>query len=101
MLRNFFLFYSTFNASQYELSPWTGKLESKTSNTSSLSIFDPFEHDHNLTSNISQSNWLKFQEECSLANQILDESSKKRQHKSWGLSMILTRKSLPQKNFTH
>ncbi|CAF0947367.1 unnamed protein product [Rotaria sp. Silwood1] len=101
MLHNFFLFYSTFNANQYELSPWTGKLESKTSNTIPFSIFDPFEHDHNLTSNISQSNWLKFQEECFLANQILDECSKKRQHKSWGLSLILTRKSLPKENFIH
>ncbi|CAF2465536.1 unnamed protein product [Rotaria sp. Silwood2] len=101
MLHNFFLFYSTFNANQYELSPWSGKLECKTSNTISFSIFDPFEHNHNLTSNISQSNWLKFQEECSLVNQILDECSRKRQHKSWGLSLILTRKSLPKQNFIH
>ena len=101
MLHNFFSFYTKFNSNQYELSPWTGKLESKTSDTISFSIFDPFEHNHNLTSNISQTNWLKFQEECSLANQILDEFSKKRQHKSWGLSLILTRKSLPQKNFNH
>lgn len=101
MLHKFFLFYSTFDANQYELSPWIGKLESKTSSTSPFSIFDPFEHDHNLTSNISQTNWLKFQEECSSANQILNECSKKRQHKSWGLSLILTRKSLPKQNFTH
>ncbi|CAF0939318.1 unnamed protein product [Rotaria sordida] len=101
MLHNFFLFYSTFNANQYELSPWLGKLECKTSNIILFSIFDPFEHDHNLTSNISQTNWLKFQEECLLAKQILDECSKKRQHKSWGLSLILTRKSLPKENFTH
>ncbi len=101
LLHNFVLFYSTFNASEYELSPWTGKLEPKSSITNSFSIFDPFEHDHNLTSNISQSNWLKFQEECSLTNQILTEFSKKRQHKSWGLSLVLTRKSLPQTNFTH
>jgi hypothetical protein len=101
MLHSFFLFYSKFNTNEYELSPWTGKLELKTSNTTPFSIFDPFEHNHNLTSNLSQSNWLKFQEECSLVNQILDESSKKRQHKSWGLSLILTRKSLPQTNFIH
>jgi len=101
MLHNFFLFYSKFNANEYQLSPWTGKLESKSSNTNSFSIFDPFEHNHNLTLNLSQINWIKFQEECSLANQILDEFSKKRQHKSWGLSLILTRKSLPQKNFIH
>ncbi|CAM4749946.1 unnamed protein product [Rotaria magnacalcarata] len=101
MLRRFFLFYSTFNADQYELSPWTGEFEPKTSNTIPFSILDPFEHDHNLTSNISQSNWLKFQEECSLAHQIFDECSKKRQHKSWGLSLILTRKSLPKNNFLH
>ena len=73
----------------------------KGSTTNVFSIFDPFEHDHNLTSNISASNWLKFQEECSLAHQILHESSKKRQNKSWGLSLILTRKSLPQKNLVH
>jgi len=101
MLHNFFLFYSKFNATEYDLSPWSGKLESKSSNTNSFSIFDPFEHNHNLTLNLSQINWIKFQEECSLANQILDEFSKKRQHKSWGLSLILTRKSLPQKNFIH
>ncbi|CAF1396654.1 unnamed protein product [Adineta steineri] len=101
LLHNFFKFYSTFNATQHELSPWTGKLELKTSTTNLFSISDPFEHDHNLTSHISQTNWLKFQEECSLAIQILDESGKKRQNKSWGLSLILTRKSLPQKNFVH
>ncbi|UJR23045.1 hypothetical protein I4U23_026071 [Adineta vaga] len=101
ILHNFFKFYSKLNATEHELSPWSGKLESKSSSTNSFSIFDPFEHDHNLTSNISQTNWVKFQEECSLANQILDESSKKRQNKSWGLSLILTRKSLPQKNLIH
>lgn len=101
MLRNFFLFYSKFNANEHEISPWTGKLELKNSTTIPFSIIDPFEHDHNLTSNISQTNWLKFQEECSLANQILEECSKKRQNKSWGLSLILTRKSLPKNNFIH
>jgi hypothetical protein len=44
---------------------------------------------------------VKFQEECSLAHQILHEFSKKRQNKSWGLSLILTWKSLPQKNLVH
>jgi hypothetical protein len=101
LLHNFFSFYSKFDANQYELSPWSGELESKSSNTKSFSIFDPFERNHNLTSNISHTNWFKFQEECSLAIQILDEFSKKRQHKSWGLSLILTRKALPQKNFNH
>ena len=101
MLHNFFVFYSTLNATEYELSPWTGNLKSKTSNAIPFSIFDPFEHDHNLTSNISQTHWLKFQEECSLANRILNECSKKRHHKSWGLSLLITRKSLPQQNFTH
>lgn len=101
MLHKFFLFYSKFNANESELSPWTGKLESKSSITPSFSIFDPFEHNHNLTSNLSQTNWLKFQEECLLVNQILTESSKKRQNKSWGLSLILTRKSLPQKDYLH
>lgn len=101
MLHKFFLFYSKFNANESELSPWIGKIQKKTSTLSSFSIYDPFEHNHNLTSNLSQTNWLKFQEECLLANQILDESSKKRLHKSWGLALILTRKSLPQKNYQH
>lgn len=101
MLHHFFSFYSTFNASIYELSPWTGRLQPKTSTTIPLSLFDPFEHDHNLTGNVSSSNWLKFQDECTLANQILTEAAKKRQHKSWGLSLILTRKSLPSTNFHH
>ncbi|CAF1170292.1 unnamed protein product [Adineta ricciae] len=101
ILHNFFKFYSTFNANQHELSPWTGKLETKTPEGKLFAIYDPFEHDHNLTSNLSPSNWQKFQEECSLASQVLDEFSKKRLNKSWGLSLILTRKSLPQKNFAH
>ena len=101
MLDNFFLFYSKFNTTEYELSPWSGKLESRSSNANAFSIFDPFEHDHNLTSNISPTNWAKFQEECSLGHQILHEFAKKRQNKSWGLSLILTRKSLPQKNLIH
>ena len=101
MLQHFFSFYSTLHASQFDLSPWTGRLEAKASLDIPFSISDPFEHDHNLTSTVSHANWLKFQEECSLANQILAEASKKRQNKSWGLSLILTRKSLPQKNFAH
>lgn len=101
MLDHFFLFYSKFNASEHQLSPWSGELEPKSSTTNVFSILDPFEHDHNLSSYISPSNWTKFQEECSLAHQILQEFSKKRQNKSWGLSLILTRKSLPQKDLTH
>ena len=101
MLDQFFVFYSKLNASEHQLSPWSSQLESKTSANTVFSIIDPFEHDHILTSNISSSNWTKFQEECSLAHQILHEFSKKRQNKSWGLSLILTRKSLPQKDLIH
>ena len=99
ILQQFFLFFSTFDGSHSDLSPWTGRLESKASSSIPFSIVDPFEHGHNLSSNISHANWLKFQEECTLANQILTEAARKRQHKSWGLSLILTRKSLPPMNF--
>jgi len=100
-LHEFFSFYSTFDVQKNELSPWFGEIRSKTSTNAIVSLADPFEHDHNLTGNISANNWMKFQEECQLAKQILDESSKKRLTKSWGLALILTRKSLPQKNFIH
>lgn len=99
LLQQFFSFYSTLSGSYYDLSPWTGRLDSKASGSIPFSILDPFEHEHNLSANISDANWLKFQEECTLANQILAEAARKRQHKSWGLSLLLTRKSLPPKNF--
>lgn len=101
MLDQFFVFYSKLNANEHQLSPWSSKLETKSSTNTVFSIIDPFEHDHILTSNMSSSNWTKFQEECSLAHQILHEFSKKRQNKSWGLSLILTRKTLPQKDLIH
>lgn len=101
MLDHFFILFSKFNANEHQLSPWSSQLESKSSSNIVFSIIDPFEHDHILTSNMSSSNWTKFQEECSLAHQILHEFSKKRQNKSWGLSLILTRKTLPQKDLIH
>lgn len=99
LLDEFFLFYSTFDASKNELSPWTGGFQAKTCEKSTFSIIDPFEHDHNLSSNLSETNWLKFRDECRLARTILNEAGRKRLHKSWGLSLILTRKSLPLKDF--
>ena len=82
------------------MSPWTGGFQAKANTNIPFSIFDPFEHDHNLSANLSQQNWFKFQEECLLAKQILHEAGRKRQTKAWGLSLILTRKSLPSKNYS-
>jgi hypothetical protein len=102
MLQQFFTFYSTYSASHFALSPWLGQLQTRNqANAVVFSISDPFEHDHNLTGNLSHANWSKFQDECSRANQILIEAARKRQHKAWGLSLILTRKALPATNFQH
>ncbi|CAF1388720.1 unnamed protein product [Didymodactylos carnosus] len=102
MLQSFFSYYSSLDSAKYSVSVWSGvNSEGQQQPLSGpiLLVQDPFEHSHNLSSHVSASNWLKFQQECQSAVQILTDYNRKRLNKAWGWCLLFTRKTLPESNF--
>lgn len=105
LLRGFFDFYSQFQFNtSFLLSTRTGSVESSDncliSKKGMINIQDPFDLEHNLAGNISESVLERFKTECSQANSVLKycltphkATGEKQLTKCWGLSMLFTRKT--------
>jgi hypothetical protein len=94
-------FISTRNAKMVDLNDKSNCALSKQSIY--LNIQDPFDLNHNLTGNISKGTIQRFITECRGSNDLLHYSTST-QHKSltksWGLMLLMTRKSLTNYNNT-
>jgi hypothetical protein len=105
LLKGFFDFYSTFNFTpSLVLNTRTGTVESSeislVSKKGVINIQDPFDLDHNLAGNISESVLERFKIECAQANNVLKycltphkPANANGIAKCWGLSMLFTRKT--------
>jgi hypothetical protein len=114
LLKGFFEFYSSFKFNEQApasslniISTRTAQVVSlpkadlKSCNLSKFSDFiniqDPFDLSHNLTANVSRGTLERFVFECKSSNEQLTYSSLPRRSltKSWGLTLLMTKKALP------
>lgn len=100
LLKGFFEFYASFAFDVCVLSVRKGGIENITSTLiskcSHINLQDPFDLAHNLSVNISEKTLGKFKSECSKSFELLKHclTPKKNSNKCWGLSILLTKKTL-------